>query len=119
MLLYLTANNIADDNAYRRDAIFLSDVGRDIYQVLSDLCSSDKAASKTLDQLLMKTIASPLAFGSYGLDITCVNPHCSINDLNSEDKNWGALSETSSVGMPNRAKMSFSFAMYAAVLSCY
>ena len=29
-------------------------MGRDIYQVLSDLCSLDKAASKTLDQLLKK-----------------------------------------------------------------
>ena len=38
----------------RRKAIFLSEVERDIYQVLSDLCSPDKAASKTLDQLLNK-----------------------------------------------------------------
>ena len=52
--MYLTANNIPDDNADRRKAIFLSEVGRDIYQVLSDLCSPDKAASKTLDQLLKK-----------------------------------------------------------------
>ena len=52
LLLYLTANNIADDNADRRKAIFVSEVGRDIYQVLSDLCNPDKAASKTLDQLL-------------------------------------------------------------------
>ncbi len=51
LLLYLTANNTPDD---RRKAIFLSEVGRDIYQVLSDLCSPDKAASKTLDQLLKK-----------------------------------------------------------------
>ena len=29
-------------------------MGKDIYQVLSDLCSPDKAASKTLDQLLKK-----------------------------------------------------------------
>ena len=54
MLLYLTANNIADDNADRRRAIFLSEAGRGICQVLSDLCSPDKAASKTLDQLLKK-----------------------------------------------------------------
>ena len=53
-LLYLTANNTADENAGRRKAIFLSEVGRDIYQVLSDLCSPDKVASKTLDQLLKK-----------------------------------------------------------------
>ena len=49
LLFYLTANNIADDYADRRKAIFLSEVGRDIYQVLSDLCSPDKAGSKTLD----------------------------------------------------------------------
>ena len=54
LLLYLTANTIADDNADRRKAIFLSEVGRDIYQVLFDLCCSDKAGSKTLDQLLKK-----------------------------------------------------------------
>ena len=54
LLLYLTANNIPDDNADRRKAIFLSEVGRDIYQVLFDLCSPDKAASKTLDQLLKR-----------------------------------------------------------------
>ena len=54
LLLYLAANNIADDNAVRRKAIFLSEMGRDIYQVLSVLCSPDKAASKMLDQLLKK-----------------------------------------------------------------
>ena len=36
LLLYLTANNIADDNADRRKGKFLSEVGRNIYQVLSD-----------------------------------------------------------------------------------
>ena len=45
LLLYLTANNVADAHADRRKAIFLSEVGTDIYQVLSDLCSPDKAAS--------------------------------------------------------------------------
>ena len=54
LLLYLTANNIADDIADRRKAIILGEMGRDIYQVLSDLCSLDKAASKMLDQLLEK-----------------------------------------------------------------
>ena len=54
LLFYSTANNIADDNAARRKAIFLSEVGRFMYQVLSDLCSPDKAANKTLDQLLKK-----------------------------------------------------------------
>ena len=55
LLLYLTADNIADEHADSRKAIFLSEVGRDIYQVLSYLCSPpDKAASKTLDQLLKK-----------------------------------------------------------------
>ena len=54
MLLFLTANNIPDSNADRRKAIFLIEVGRDIYQVLSELCSLDKAASKLLDQLLKK-----------------------------------------------------------------
>ena len=54
LLLCLTANDIADDHADRRKAIFLSEVGRDIYQVLSDLCSPDKTASKTLYQLLKK-----------------------------------------------------------------
>ena len=54
LLLHLTANNIADEHADRRKSIFLSEVGRDIYQILSDLCSPDKAASKTLDQLLKK-----------------------------------------------------------------
>ena len=39
LLLYLAANNIADDIADRRKAIFLRKVGRDIYHVLSDLCS--------------------------------------------------------------------------------
>ena len=34
--------------------IFLSEVGRENLQVLSDLCSPDKAASKTLVQLLKK-----------------------------------------------------------------
>ena len=53
-MLYLTANNIADDNADRRKAIFLSEVGRGICHVLSVLGSPDKAASKTLDQLLKK-----------------------------------------------------------------
>ena len=48
------ANNIPDDNADMRKAIFLSEVGRDIHQVLSDICSPDKAVSKTLDQLLKK-----------------------------------------------------------------
>ena len=52
--LYLKVNNIADDNADRREAIFLSEMGRDIYQVLSDFRSSVKAASQTLDQLLKK-----------------------------------------------------------------
>ena len=54
LLLYLTANNIADDNADRRKASFLSEVGKDIYQVLSDLCSPAKPATKTLQQLLKK-----------------------------------------------------------------
>ena len=55
LLLYLTANNIADDNADRRKGKFLSEVGRNIYQVLSDWCNPHKphkAASKTLDKLL-------------------------------------------------------------------
>ena len=34
--------------------ICLSEVGRDIYQLLTDLCSPNKAASKTLDHLLNK-----------------------------------------------------------------
>ena len=51
---YLTANNIAKDNADRRKAIFLSEVGKDIYHVLSNLCSPEKPASKTLEQLLKK-----------------------------------------------------------------
>ncbi|KAK2160815.1 hypothetical protein NP493_1626g00022 [Ridgeia piscesae] len=54
LLLYLTANNIADDNADRRKANFLSEMGKDIYQVLSDLCSPEKPASKPLEQLLKK-----------------------------------------------------------------
>ena len=54
LLLYLTEYNIADDNAVRSKAIFISEVGRDIYQVLSDSCSPTKVASKTLDQLLKK-----------------------------------------------------------------
>ena len=45
LLLYLTANNIPDNNPDRRKAI---------YKALSELCSRDKVASKTLDQLLMK-----------------------------------------------------------------
>ena len=34
--------------------MFLSEVGKDIYQVLSDLCSPVKPVSKTLKQLLKK-----------------------------------------------------------------
>ena len=54
LLLFLTTNNISDDTADTRKAIFLSEVGRDIYQILSDLYSPDKRASKTSDQLLKK-----------------------------------------------------------------
>ena len=39
LLLFLTANNIPDDNADMHKAIFLSEVVRNIHQVLSDLCS--------------------------------------------------------------------------------
>ena len=54
--LYLVANNIAanDENAERRKAIFLSEVGKEIFQVLSDLFSPDKPADKTLAELLEK-----------------------------------------------------------------
>ena len=54
--LYLVANNIAanDANAERRKAIFLSEVGKEIFQVLSDLFSPDKPADKTLEELLKK-----------------------------------------------------------------
>ena len=55
LVLYVMANSIAEDNADRRKAIFLNEVGRDIYQLLPDFCSPDKAASKTLDQLLKKS----------------------------------------------------------------
>ena len=51
--MYLTVTNMADDNADRRNAIFLSEVGRDIHQLLSGLCSPDKAASKTLEKDLL------------------------------------------------------------------
>ena len=37
LLLYLTANIISDDSADRRKALFLSEVGMGIYQLLSDL----------------------------------------------------------------------------------
>ena len=45
LLLYLTANNIPDDNADRRKTIFLNEVA------LSNLCSRDKMASKTVDEI--------------------------------------------------------------------
>ena len=43
LLLYLTVNNIAEDNADRRKAICY-EVGKDIYQLLPDLCSPEKPA---------------------------------------------------------------------------
>ena len=54
--LYLVANNIlgVEGNAERRKAIFLSEVGKDIFQVLSDLFSPDKPANRTLEELLTK-----------------------------------------------------------------
>ena len=52
--LYLIANNIAanDAHAERHKAIFLSEVGKEIFKVLSDLFSPDKPADKTLAELL-------------------------------------------------------------------
>ena len=54
--LYLVANNIlaVEGNAERRKAIFLNEVGKDIFQVLSDLFSPDKPANRTLEELLTK-----------------------------------------------------------------
>ena len=46
--------NIAEDNADRRKAIVLSEVGTDFHQILSDLRSPEKPPSKTLKQLLKK-----------------------------------------------------------------
>ena len=54
MLLYLTENYIAEDNAYRRKTMFVSEPRKDIHQVLSNLRSHEKLASKTLEQLLKK-----------------------------------------------------------------
>ena len=54
--LYLVANNISanDENEERRKAIFLSEVGKEIFQVLSYLFSPDKPADKTLAEHLKK-----------------------------------------------------------------
>ena len=53
-MFYLTANNIAEDNADWRKAIFLSETGKGIYLVMSDLCSPVKLANKILEQPLKK-----------------------------------------------------------------
>ena len=54
--LYLVANKTAanDENAERRKAIFLSEVGKEIFQVLSDLFSPGKPADKTLAEHFKK-----------------------------------------------------------------
>ena len=54
--LYLVANNTSanDEIAERRKAIFLSEVGKEIVQVLSHLFSPDKPADKTLAEHLKK-----------------------------------------------------------------
>ena len=46
--LYLLANNVVESvaNADRRKAIFLSEVGRDIFQVLSDLYKQHREACR-------------------------------------------------------------------------
>ena len=54
LLLFSTANNIAEDNADRRKTVFVSEQEKDIHQVLSDSCSPERPASKTLEQLLKK-----------------------------------------------------------------
>ena len=82
--MHLMANNIPDDNANRRNAIFQSEVGRDIYHVLSDLCSPDKAASKTLDQLLKKLNDQKdnESITYYSLAIKKLTVHANFPDLN-------------------------------------
>ena len=54
--LYLIANDIAANagNEERRKAIFLTEVGKEIFQVLSDLFSPGKPADKTLCELLKR-----------------------------------------------------------------
>ena len=47
LLLYLMANNIAEDNTDRREAIVHSEVEKNIYQVLSDVCSPETKARDT------------------------------------------------------------------------
>jgi len=51
-MFYLTANNMVEDNLDWRKAIFLSETGKGIYLVMSDLCSPEQPASKTLEQQL-------------------------------------------------------------------
>ena len=54
--LYLIANDIAANagNEERRKAIFSTEVGKEIFQVLSDLFSPEKPADKTLCELLKR-----------------------------------------------------------------